>query len=65
MFKPCGMFRLSFSSLRLRRVFTISGNEKALLERVFVMKRAYPPKAHADNLIRKYHIKKRHKKHKF
>jgi len=65
MFKPCGMFRLSFSSLRSRRVFTISGDEKALLERFFVMKRAYTSKAHAANFIRKYHMKKRHKKRKF
>lgn len=60
------MFRLSFSSLRLRRVFTISGNEKVLLERFFLRwSKLTPQKPDAANFIRKYHMKKRHKKHTF
>ena len=46
-----------FFFIAIACVFTISGNEKVLLERVFVMKRAYPQKAYADKLNRKYHIK--------
>ena len=47
------LFFIAFAAL-----FTISGNEKVLLERVFCDE-AYPQKAYADKLMQKISYKKK------